>query len=187
MVATIVIAVVVVLVLGGMAFEMWRTPAGIERERLIEGRQISSRTRTVTSASTEEALRLMQADWSWWHQARAEPMKDLGDGRKQFCFHPIRLLNVFEGPPAILIQFERVERLTDGGTCIHATLSGDFVGRAEYSARPGPNGTIIELAWVRAEARNVLRLLPVFCLAAIHCWRERIGIEGLRRRLETGR
>jgi len=189
MLATIVIVVVAVavVVLVGMAFEMWRVPDGIQRERHVEGLRISSRTRSVTSASPDEALRLLQTDWSWWHRARAEPMKELDAGRKEFWFHPNRFLNVIEAPPAILVRFDRVERLAGGGACIHATLTGDFDGRAEYTARPGGDGTIIELAWVRAEVRSVLRFMPVALVAAIHCWRERIGVQGLRRRLETGR
>jgi len=187
MLATIIVVVVALLVLGGMAFEMWRTPAGIVRERLVEGRRISSRTSTVTSASPDEALRVMQGEWSWWHRARAEPMQVLDGGRKELRFHPIRFFNVLECPPAFLVRFERVEHLAGGGACIHATLTGDFDGGAEYTARPGSAGTIIELAWVRAEVRSILRFMPTAWIAAIHCWRERIGVQGLRRRLETGR
>jgi hypothetical protein len=179
--------VVALLILGaGIAlYEMLRTPAGIEREHRIEQGRIFSKTRTVTDASPDQVLRLLQTDWSWWRRARAESMKDLGDGRKEFIFHPVRYFNLLEMPPAFLVRFDRIERLADGGRRIEATLSGDFDGPAEYSARPGPGGTVVELAWCGAEVRSVLRFAPIRLVSAIHCWRERLGIEGLRDRLKS--
>lgn len=86
---------------------------------------------------------------------------------RRICyFHPIRFLNIIEVPPAFLVRFERLERLAGGGACIHATLTRDFDGRAEYIARPGGAGTIIELAWVSAEVRSVLRFMPIALVAA---------------------
>ncbi len=183
--ALIIVVAVVILVMAVMFFEVLRLPAGIEREQHIEQRKIFSRTRTVTDASPEEASRLMQSDWSWWKRARAEKMKDLGDGRKEFFFHPMRFLNLIEDPTHFLVRFERIEKLPDGGVCIHGTLTGHFDGRTEYTARPGSGGTIIELAWCGGEVRNLYRFAPTAMVAAIHCWRERLGVQGLRERLKS--
>lgn len=185
--ALIVVVAVVILLMAVMLIEMLRTPAGIEREHHTEQRKIFSRTRTVTTASPEEVIRLLQTDWSWWKKARAEKMKDLGDGRKEFLFHPVRYFNVIEVPPVFAVRFERTEPLPGGGARICATLTGDFVGPAEYSARPGTGGTVVELAWCGAEVRSVLRFAPMALVAAIHCWRERLGLQGLRDRLESHR
>ncbi len=185
--ALIIVAAVVILVMAVMFFEMMRTPAGIEREHHIEQRKIFSRTRIVTKAPVDEVIRLLQTDWSWWRRARAEKMKDLGDGRKEFVFHPMRYLGLIEVPTAFLVRFERTEKLPDGGVRIEATLTGDFDGRAEYLARPGKDGTIVELAWCGAEVRNIFRFAPIAMVASIHCWRERLGIEGLRDRLKSVR
>ena len=183
----IVVVAVVILVMAVMFFEMLRIPAGIEREHHIEQSKIFSKTRTVTDASPDEVIRLLQTDWSWWKKARAEKMKDLGDGRKEFLFHPVRYFNLIEVPPVFLVRFERIETLPDAGVRIHATLTGDFDGRAEYTARPGTGGTIVELAWCGAEVRSILRFAPIALVTAIHCWRERLGVEGLRDRLKSGR
>ena len=161
-----------------------RVGRGIEQEHRIERGKIYSRTWSLTDASIDEAVRLLQTDWSWWKNARAEKTRDLGDGRKEFMFHPVRFFNIIEGPPAFLVRFERTEDLADGGRRIHATLVGDFCGTAQYSARPGVGGTLIEMGWCGAEVRGVLRCLPVTVLAAIHCWREWLGIKGLRARLQ---
>ena len=181
--ALLAVVAIVVVAMGVMLFQMLRTPAGITREHHIEGRRIFSRTSAVVAASPDEAIRLLQSDWSWWRKARAEAMTDLGDGRKQFVFHPIRYFDVIEVPPAFVVRLERVEPLADGGTRIHATLTGDFEGRAEYTARPGPGGTLVELAWCGAEVRSVLKHAPIALVTAIHCWRERLGVQGLRARL----
>ena len=181
----IIIVAIFILLMAVMFFEMLRTPPGIEREHHIDGRKIFSTTRTVTAASPEAVIQLLQTDWSWWRRARAESMKDLGDGRKEFMFHPVRYFGLIEVPPAFLVRFERTETLADGGRRIHATLIGDFDGRAEYAARPGPAGTTVELAWRGAEVRSVLRFAPIALVAAIHCWRERLGVEGLRDRLQS--
>ena len=183
--ALIVVVVVLVVAMGVMLFQMLRTPAGIEREHRIENRRIFSKTSAVVDVPPDEVIRLLENDWSWWRSARAEKMTDLGGGRKQFVFHPIRFFNLFEGPPAFVVRFERTETLAGGGTRIHATLTGDFDGRSEYTVRPGPGGTIVELAWCGAEVRSVLRHAPIALVTAIHCWRERLGVQGLRRRLAT--
>jgi hypothetical protein len=183
----IIVVAVVVLVFAVMLFQMRHLPTGIEREHRIEHGKIFSTTRTVTSAPTDEVIRLLQTDWSWWDRAHAEKMKDLGDGRKEFFFHPIRYFNLIQVPPVFLVRFERTERLPDGGVRIHATLTGDFDGPAEYTARPGNGGTIVELAWCGAEVRSVLRFAPISLVAAIHCWRERLGVEGLRDRLRAAK
>ena len=183
----IIVVAVVILVMAVMFFEMLRIPAGIEREHHIERRKIFSRTRTVTDASLDEAIRLLQTDWSWWKRARADRMKDLGEGRKEFLFHPMRFLNLIEDPTSFLVRFERTEMLPDAGVCIHATLTGDFEGRSEYTARPGTGGTIVELAWCGVEVRNIYRIAPTALVASIHCWRERLGVEGLRDRLKSRR
>ncbi len=112
-------------------------------------------------------------------------MKDLGDGRKEFVFHPMRFFDLIQNPTHFLVRFERMEKLPDGGMRIHASLKGDFDGLAEYVARPGKGGTIVELAWCGAEVKNINRFAPTALVAAIHCWRERIGIEGLRDRLKA--
>jgi len=181
----IFVVAVVIAATGVVLFQMLRTPAGIEREHHVENRRIFSRTSAVVDAPPDEVIRLLQTDWSWWGSARAESMTDLGDGRKQFVFHPIRFLNFIEVPPAFVVRFERTETLAGGGTRIHATLTGDFDGRSEYTVRPGPGGTIVELAWCGAEVRSVLRHAPIALVTAIHCWRERLGVQGLRRRLAT--
>ncbi len=183
--ALIIIVVVIILVMIGMLFEMKRTPPGIEREHSIEHNKIFSKTRIVTSASTDDAIRALQSDWSWWKKARVEKAKDLGDGLKEFVFHPMRFLNFIEAPTGFLIRFERIEALSDGGKRIHAKLSGDFDGPAEYTARPSKGGTVVELAWSGAEVRSVLRFMPIALVAAMHCWRERLGVEGLRDRLKS--
>ena len=183
----IIVVAVFIVVMAVMFFEMLRTPEGIEREHRIEQHKIFSSTRTVTAATPDEVIRLLQTDWSWWKRARAETMKDLGEGRKEFYFHPIRYFGLIEVPPVFLVRFERIESLADGGKRIHATLTGDFDGRAEYSARPGPAGTIVELAWCGAEVRSVLRFAPITLVTWIHCWRERLGAQGLRDRLESTR
>jgi hypothetical protein len=181
----LMVVAVFMLVMGVMLFEMQRTPAGIEREHRIEQGRIFSRTRAVTRASPDEFLRLLQTDWSWWRRARAETMRDLGEGRREFFFHPIRFLNLIEAPTKFLVRFDRIETLADGGRRIDATLIGDFNGPAEYTARPGSGGTIVELAWCGAEVRGVLTFAPITLVAAIHCWRERLGMEGLRDRLTS--
>lgn len=178
-----VAAAAVVVVMAGMLFEMLRTPPGIAREIRVEHGKIFTSHRTVTAATPEEAAHLLESDWSWWRKARAEPMKDFGDGRREFVFHPLRFLGVVEGPTAFRVRLEPTESLPDGGRRIRATLAGDFDGPAEYTARPGPGGTILELAWRGAEARSVLRFAPVALVAAVHAWRERLGVEGLRDRL----
>jgi hypothetical protein len=155
---------------------------GIEQEHRIEKGKIYSRTWTLTDAPLEEAVRLLQTDWSWWKKARAGEIREIG-GRKQFAFHPICFFNVIQVPPAFFVRFERTEDLAGGGKRIHATLAGDFCGPAEYTARPGVGGTVVELAWCGAEVRSVLRFMPTALVAAIHCWRERLGVEGLRDRL----
>lgn len=180
----IVVAVFIVL-MGVMLFEMLRTPAGIEREHHIDHGRIFSTTRTVTAAPPDAVLRLLEGDWSWWKKARAERFKDLGGGREEFYFHPVRYFGLIEVPPVFLVRFERIESLPDGGKRIHASLTGDFDGRAEYTARPGPTGTIVELAWCGAQVRSVLRFAPISLVTCIHCWRERLGIEGLRDRLRS--
>ncbi len=180
-----IIVGIVVLVVGITWFEMLRTPAGIEREHRIEQRKIVSRTRTMTNASPDEFVRLLLTDWSWWKRARAEQMKDTENGLKEFVFHPIRFFDLIELPTTFLVRFEGIENLSDGGKRIHATLTGDFDGRAEYTARPGPDGTVAELAWTGAEVQSVLKYLPIAVMAAIHGWRERLGAQGLRERLAT--
>jgi hypothetical protein len=179
-----IIFIVFVVVMGLMFYSMLRTPAGVEREHQTEGGRIFSSTRAVTRASPDEVIRLLLTDWSWWNRARAEKMKDLGDGRKEFVFHPVRFLNLIPSPPSFVVRLERVEDLPEGGKCVHATLRGDFEGPAEYSARLGKGGTMIELAWRGAEVRSILRFAPIWLVCAVHCWRERIGMEGLRNRLE---
>ncbi len=181
-----IFVVVFLLLMGVLLFEMLRTPAGVERESRIEQHRIFSKTRTVAKASLEEAVRALQSDWSWWSKARAGKMKDLGNGLKEFVFQPISFFNFITMPTAMLVRFERVESLPDGGKRIHATLTGDFDGRAEYTARPGPGGTAVELAWCGTEVRGALRFMPVALVAAVHCWRERLGVEGLRDRLQSG-
>lgn len=183
----LVVFAVFVLVMGVMLFEMLRAPAGMEREHRIEQRRIFSSTRTVTAATPDEVIRLLQTDWSWWKRARAENMKELGDGRKEFLFHPVRYFGLIEVPPVFLVRFERMESLADGGKRIHASLSGDFVGPAEYSARPGPAGTVVELGLRGVEVRSVLRFVPIALVTSIHCWRERLGAQGLRDRLGSMR
>ncbi len=181
----VIVVIVLVVVMGLMFFSMVRTPDGVEREHQIrEGDRIFSRTRTVTSASPDEVVSLLMTDWSWWNKGRAEPMKDLGNGQKEFVFHPIYFLNVIPSPPAFIVKLVGVEDLPDGGKRIRATLSGDFEGPAEYSARPGKGGTVVELAWCGAQVRSILRFAPIRLVCAIHCWRERIGLEGLRKRLK---
>jgi hypothetical protein len=181
------IVVALILVMGVMLVEMLRTPAGIERKHSIEQGRIFSRTRTLTEASPDEVVRLLQTDWSWWKKARAEEMRDLGGGRREFVFHPMRFLNLIEMPTSFLVRFERIESLDDGGKRIQATLLGDFDGRAEYTARPESRGTVVELAWCGVEVRSVLRHMPIALVAATHCWRERLGVEGLRDRLASRR
>ncbi len=181
----IIVVAAVTLVFAVMLIEMLRVPAGIEREHSIEQGKIFSRTRTVTKASVDEVVRLLQTDWSWWRKARAEKMKDLGGGRKEFFFHPVRYLDFIEVPPVFLVRFERIEKLPDGGVRIHASLTGDFEGRTEYIVRPTSGGTAVELAWCGAEVKNVFRFAPISMVAAMHCWRERIGIQGLRDRLKS--
>ncbi len=185
MTTLLIIIALLVVVMGVMMFQMSYTPAGIEREHHVEDRRIFSRTSAVVDVPPEEVVRLLQADWSWWKKAHAEPMKDLGGGLKEFVFHPVRYFDLIQVPPAFLVRFERIETLPGGGTRIHATLTGDFDGRAEYSARPGPGGTVVELAWSGVEVRSVLKNAPIALVTAIHCWRERIGMQGLRRRLQS--
>jgi hypothetical protein len=151
---------------------------------VINGR-IYSKTRTLVDASPDEVVRLLQTDWSWWKKSRAEPMNDLGNGLKEFVFHPMRFFNIIEAPTAFRIRFERIETLADGGKCIHASITGDFEGPAEYTARPSTGGTMVELAWCGAEVRGVLKSMPVALIAAVHCWRERIGAQGLRDRFRS--
>lgn len=185
--ALIVIAAVVILGVAAMIVEMLRTPAGIEREHRTEKRKIFSSTKTLVDATPDEVIRLLQSDWSWWKRARAEKMTELGDGRKEFIFHPVRILNLIETPPAFSVRFDSTETLPDAGKRIHATLKGDFDGHAEYTARPGPAGTIVELAWSGVEGRNLFSFPPATLTAWIHCWRERLGAQGLRDRLNSGR
>lgn len=184
--ALVVVAVVVTVVVAAMVVEMLRTPAGIERQHRTEKRKIFSSTRTVIDATPDEVMRLLQSDWSWWKRARAEKMTDLGDGRKEFSFHPVRFLNLIETPPAFSVRFDSTETLPDAGKRIKATLKGDFEGHAEYTARPGPAGTIVELGWNGVEGRNLFRLPPAALTAWVHCWRERLGVQGLRDRLNSG-
>lgn len=179
----IIVGAVFIIVVALAFLEIYRTPAGIERDHRIERGRIFSSTRATTKATPEEVIRLLQTDWSWWRRARVEPMKDLGEGRKEFRFHPVRLLGLIETPPVILVHFDRVETLPDGGRRICASLSGDFDGRAEYSARPGPGATIVEMAWHDVERRNMFRFQPAWLVEAVHGWRERVGIQGLRDRL----
>ncbi len=181
----IIVIAVFILVMCIMVFEVLRTPAGIEREHHLEGRKIFSRTRTVTNAPLGEVIRLLQNDWSWWNKAHAGPMKDLGAGRKEFIFHPMRFFNLIQDSTSMTVRFERIETLPDSGIRIQASLTGDFEGKAEYIARPGPAGTVVELAWCGAEVRNIFRFAPTEMVAAIHCWRERLGMQGLRARLES--
>ncbi len=183
--ALIIVIAVFILLMVVFFYELLRVPAGIEREHHLEGRKIFSRTRIVTAASPDEVLRVLQSDWSWWKKAGVGPMKDLGDGRKEFVFHPMRFFDLIQNPTHFLVRFERTEKLPDGGVRIHASLKGDFDGLAEYVARPGKGGTIVELAWCGAEVKNINRFAPTALVAAIHCWRERIGIEGLRDRLKA--
>ncbi len=178
---------VFILVMGVMGFEMMRVPAGLKRESYIKDGRIYSRTSSVARAPVSEAVHLLQNDWSWWKKAHAGPMKDLGNGRKEFYFHPIRFLDLFQVQPCFLVRFERTESLPDGGVCIHASISGDFEGPAEYIARPVQDGTAVELAWCGAKVNSPLRFAPRFLTAAVHCWRERIGVQGLRDRLQAGR
>lgn len=181
----LIAVVVLILGMGVVLFQMLHMPAGIKGEHHIEQHKIFSRTSAVVHASPDEAFRLLHNDWSWWNRGRAGTMTDLGDGRKQFDFHPIRFFNLIEVPPAFIVRFERVETLPDGGKRIHATLTGDFDGPAQYTARPGPEGTMVELAWCGAEVRGVLKSAPIALVTAIHCWRERLGVQGLRKRLES--
>ena len=89
------------------------------------------------------------------------------------------------GPTTLLVRLEPVETLADGGKRIHATLTGDFDGPAEYTARPAANDTVIEFAFCGVEVRGSLSLMPFRLVAAIHFWRERLGVEGLRDRLKA--
>ncbi len=182
----LIVVAVVVLATAVMFVEMLRLPAGITREHRIEQGKIFSTTSAVVHASPQEALQLLQTDWSWWKRGRAGKMTDAGDGRKQFLFHPVCFFGLLAGPPAFVVRFERVENLPDGGGRIHATLAGDFDGPAQYTVRPGPGGTTVELEWCGAEVRSVLRFAPIAMVSAVHCWRERLGVEGLRDRLESG-
>ena len=184
--ALLIVVAIVILAMGTMLFQMLRTPAGIVREHHVEQGRIFSKTSTVVDASLDEAIRLLRTDWSWWKKAHAGTRKDLGDGRTEFVFHPIRFFDAIDVPPRFVVRFDRTETLADGGTCIHATLTGDFDGRAEYTARPGPGGTFVELAWCGAEVRGALKNAPIALVAAVHCWRERLGVQGLRARLESG-
>ena len=185
--ALIVVVAVVILLMLVLLFEMLHIPAGIEQEHHVEKGKIFSRTRAMTDAPPDEAARLLQTDWSWWKRARADKMKDLGDGRKEFLFHPMRFFNFIEDPTSFLVRFERIEMLPDAGVRIHATLNGDFDGRAEYIARPASGGTVVELAWCGAEVRNIFRFAPTALVASIHCWREKLGMEGLLERLKSER
>jgi hypothetical protein len=180
-----IVAAAFVAATGVLLFEVLHTPAGVERETQTRQNKIYSRTRAITHAKPAEVIRLLQTDWSWWKKARAEQMKDLGDGRKEFVFHPSRFFNILELPTTILMRLEPVDTLADGGKRIRATVTGDFDGTAEYTARPGADGTVIELAWCGVEVRGSLSLMPIQMVAAVHCWRERLGIEGLRDRLES--
>jgi hypothetical protein len=181
----LIVVAILIIAMTSMLFEMRRTPPGIERMHHVEQHRIFSRTSTVTDATPAEAIRLLRTDWSWWTRARAETMTDLGDGRTEFVFHPVRFLDLIEVPPSFVVRMEPTETLPDGGLRIPATLAGDFAGRAEYTARPGPGGTVVELAWCGAEVRSVLRNAPIALVAAVHCWRERIGVQGLRARLAS--
>ncbi len=183
--ALVFIVVVFIVGMAAMFIEMLRVPAGIEREHHIEQGKIYSRTSTVTEAPIDEVVRLLQGHWSWWKRARAEKMRDLGDGRKEFVFHPVRYFDFIEVPPAFLVRFERTEKLPDGGVRIYASLVGDFDGKAEYTVRPSTGGTLVELAWCGAEVKSILRFAPIALVAAIHCWRERLGVEGLRALLKS--
>jgi hypothetical protein len=183
MIAVTVIAVFIVG-MGVLLFEVLRLPSGIEREHSVRQHKIFSRTRTITHSGSDEVLRLLQTDWSWWKGARAEEIKDLGEGRKEFLFHPLRFFDLFELPAKFLVRLQRIETLADGGKRIHAALTGDFEGPAEYTARPSGSGTIIELAWCGTEVKGVLRFMPLAAVAAVHNWRERLGVEGLRDRLK---
>lgn len=183
----LIVAAVLILVLGFMLFEMTRTPMGIEREHRVEQHRIFSTTRTTVDASPEEAVRLLEGDWSWWKRGHAEPATDLGNGRKEFRFHPVRFFDLIEVPPAFVVRFDTIERTPDGGTRIGATLHGDFDGRAEYSVRPESGRTVVELTWRGAEPRNMFRFPPIAFVALVHCWRERLGMQGLRDRLQSRR
>ncbi len=181
----IFVVALVVLAMGVMLVQMLRTPAGIAMEHHIEQGRIFSRTSTVVDTSLADAARLLQSDWSWWQKAHAGDRTDLGGGRTEFTFHPIRFFDLIEVPPRLTVRFDRTETLADGGTRIHATLTGDFDGRAEYTARPAPGGTLVELAWCGAEVRGALKNAPIGLVAAVHCWRERLGVQGLRARLQS--
>ena len=140
----------IVAVTGALLFEVLHTPAGVERETQIRQRRIYSRTRTATHARPDEVIRLLQTDWSWWKKARAEEMKDLGDGRRELLLHPNRFFNVLELPTTLRLRLEPVETLADG-----------------------------------VEVRGSLSLMPLQMVAAVHSWRERLGVEGLRDRLKA--
>ena len=83
------------------------------------------------------------------------------------------------------LRLEPVETLADGGKRIRAILTGDFDGTAEFMARPAANGTVIEFAFCGVEVRGSLSLMPLQMVAAVHSWRERLGVEGLRDRLKA--
>lgn len=182
----VITAAAVIVVMAVIVFEVLRLPAGIEREHHIEQGKIFSRTRTVVAAPPDEVVRLLQTDWSWWKRAHAGPMKDLGEGRKEFTFHPMRFLNLIQDPTHFLVRFECTEYLADGGVRVSASLTGDFDGRSEYIVRPGKDGTVVELAWCGTEVRNIYRFSPTAIVAAIHCWRERLGAQGLREHFASG-
>ncbi len=182
---TFAIIALVLISLGALTFEALRTPAGIERERYVKDGRIFTRTRTQTRATPEEFIRLLQTDWSWWRRARAEPMRDLGNGRRAFVFHPLGFA-LLEFPTSLQIRLDGVEALPDGGRRIPATLTGDFEGRAEYTAWPAEGGSIVELAWCDVAVKGIWRYNPAFMVGAGHHWRERLGIEGLRDRLNAG-
>ncbi len=181
---TFAIIAVVVIALGGLTYEALRTPAGIERERYVKDGRIFTRTRTRTRATPDDVVRLLQTDWSWWRRARAEPMQDLGNGEKAFTFHPLGF-RLFEFPTSLQIKLERVEARPDGSRRIPARLTGDFDGRAEYTAWPTDGGSIVELAWSDVAVKGIWRFNPVWMVGAVHHWRERLGIEGLRDRLNA--
>jgi len=82
----IIVVAVFIVVMAVMFFRNAPHARGIEREHRIEQHKIFSSTRTVTAATPDEVIRLLQTDWSWWKRARAETMKDLGEGRKEFYF-----------------------------------------------------------------------------------------------------
>jgi hypothetical protein len=179
-----IVAVALAFSLCVLGYEMLRVPTGIERLSHIAGGRIYSRTSAVVNADQEKIIRFMHHDWSWWKKSRAEAAKDLGDGRKEFYFYPVCFLNILKVPPKFLVKLEKPQVTADGGQRIAAIITeGDFEGKAEYSARNTPRGTVVEMAWCGVEPRGALSYAPRGLVAAVHCWRERIGMQGLLKQL----